>query len=194
MPHGYGAVLTNITRKQFDENGLAEVIESGRAICRDVMVEPVDAEAFQQRLWDMFPQVFPVLVSLPQIERIRSQLFPELRIAPQQGRFGLFDGQGDCEAMQLPDLVRVMDVNREQLARSLGEGHRVIHGVAGSGKTMILGYRSLHLAKALGKPTLVLCSNVTLAARLRQLLADRGAADQVSVRGFHEWCGDMHQH
>ena len=48
-----------------------------------------------------------------------------------------------------------MDVNREQLARSLGEGHRVIHGVAGSGKTMILGYRSLHLAKALGKPTLV---------------------------------------
>ena len=36
---------------------------------------------------------------------------------------------------------RVMDLQQEQLARSMGEGHRVIHGVAGSGKTMILGYR-----------------------------------------------------
>ena len=39
--------------------------------------------------------------------------------------------------------------------------------VAGSGKTMILGYRCLHLAKSLSKPVLVLCYNVTLAARLR---------------------------
>jgi superfamily I DNA and RNA helicase len=30
----------------------------------------------------------------------------------------------------------------------MGEGHRVIHGVAGSGKTMILGYRAQHLAQA----------------------------------------------
>ena len=41
---------------------------------------------------------------------------------------------------QVPDIVRVMDLQQEQLARSMGEGHRVIHGVAGSGKTMILGY------------------------------------------------------
>ena len=41
---------------------------------------------------------------------------------------------------------RVMDLQQEQLARSMGEGHRVIHGVAGSGKTMILGYRAQYLA------------------------------------------------
>jgi len=35
-----------------------------------------------------------------------------------------------------PDFVRVMDLQQEQLARSLGEGHRVIHGVASSGKTL----------------------------------------------------------
>ena len=40
-----------------------------------------------------------------------------------------------------------MDLQQEQLARSMGEGHRVIHGVAGSGKTMILGYRAQYLAK-----------------------------------------------
>jgi superfamily I DNA and RNA helicase len=42
--------------------------------------------------------------------------------------------------------MRVMDLQKEQLARSLGDGHRVIHGVAGSGKTMILGYRAEYLA------------------------------------------------
>ena len=46
------------------------------------------------------------------------------------------------------DIVRVMGLQQEQLARSMGEGHRVIHGVAGSGKTMILGYRAQYLAQA----------------------------------------------
>ena len=31
----------------------------------------------------------------------------------------------------LPDIVKVMDKQQELLARSLGEGHRVIHGVTG---------------------------------------------------------------
>ena len=35
-----------------------------------------------------------------------------------------------------------MDLQQETLARSLGDGYRVIHGVAGSGKNMILGYRA----------------------------------------------------
>ena len=52
-----------------------------------------------------------------------------------------------------------MDLNQEQAARSLGEGHRVIHGVAGSGKTMILIFRAQHLTQrnTTGRPILVLC-------------------------------------
>jgi len=191
MPFGWGAVLTNISRKQFEENRLADVIDAGRVICKDEMLESVDPEAFQQRLWDMFTQVFPVRLSLPQIERVRWHLFPELRISTRQGSFGLFDGESDSGTIAIPDLIKVMDMQQEQLARSLGDGHRVIHGVAGSGKTMILGFRSLHLAKATAKPILVLCYNVTLAARLKQLLAERGAPETVSVRSFHEWCGDL---
>lgn len=191
MPFGWGVVLSNITRNQFDQAGLGEVIEPGRVICKDEMVESVDVEQFQQRLWNMFPHPFPVTLSIPQIERVRWHLFPELRISTTQGQFGLFDQDGQKKTIQIPDLIKVMDLQQEQLARSLGEGHRVIHGVAGSGKTMILGYRCLHLARALHKPILALCYNVTLAARLKQLLAERGAGDQVSVRSFHEWCRDM---
>ncbi len=192
MPYGWGAVLANITRKQFCEAQLDQVLEPGRVICSDEMTATVDASDFQERLWGMFAHAFAVKLSLPQVERVRWNLFPELRIATQQGTFGLFDGDGDSKLVAIPDLVKVMDAQQELLARSMGDGHRVIHGVAGSGKTMILGYRSLQLAKHLQKPILILCYNVTLAARLRLLLQDREADGKVSVRSFHEWCGDLH--
>ncbi|MDD3765300.1 MAG: 3'-5' exonuclease [Nevskiales bacterium] len=191
MPYGWGVVLANITRKQFESTNLGEVLPPGKVICQDEMTESVDPEAFQKRLWDMFTQVFPCKLSLPQVERVRWHLFPELRISSDSGQFGLFDEDGNKQSIAIPDLIKVMDMQQELLARSLGSGHRVIHGVAGSGKTMILGYRCLHLARTLSKPILVLCYNVTLAARLQQLLKERGASDQVSVRNFHDWCGDM---
>src|SRR5690625_7462136 len=82
-----------------------------------------------------------------------------------------------------------MDIQQEQLAKSMGDGHRVIHGVAGSGKTLILGYRCLHLSQATTKPILVLCFNITLAAALRSFIASKGVKDNVQVYHFHDWCG-----
>lgn len=192
MPWAYGVVLTNITRKQFDEGGLPDVIPGHLVICKDEMYEAVDAEAFQERLWAMFPQVFPVALTLPQIDRVRWHLFPELRVEPGNGQFGLFDGTAtDTRVTTIPDLIRVMDKQQESLARSLGSEHRIIHGVAGSGKTMILGFRAVHLARALHKPILVLCYNKTLAARLERLMAARRIADKVQVCNFHKWCRRM---
>lgn len=192
MPWGWGVVLANISRKQFDEAGLEGVIPSHLAICRDEIYETVESEAFQERLWAMFPQVFPVTLTLPQIDRVRWHLFPELRVDPGAGQFGLFPAaDAPAKAIEIPELIKVMDAQQEQLARSLGDGHRLIHGVAGSGKTMILGFRALQLARMLAKPILVLCYNKTLASRLDQLVGERGLADKVSVRNFHAWCRQM---
>jgi superfamily I DNA/RNA helicase len=152
-------------------------------ICKDEMLEGVEAESFQQRLWDMFPHAFgSKAMSLPQLDRVRWIMFPEVRV-PEQG--GLFADDAD----DLPDIMRVMDIQQEQLARSLGEGHRVIHGVAGSGKTMILGYRAEHLAKLPSpKPILVLCYNEPLAVKLDAMFQAKGLADRVHARNFHKWC------
>ena len=160
FPWSYGVVFTNITRKQFEAAELHEAIEPQRVICQDEMLESVDAEDLQSRLWEMFPYGMRGAISLPQMDRVRWIMFPEVRV--QQGN--LFDDD-DADA-QLPDIMRVMDLQQEQLARSLGDGHRVIHGVAGSGKTMILGYRAEYLAQAStasSKPILILCFNEPLA-------------------------------
>ncbi|HKT26889.1 DEAD/DEAH box helicase [Dyella sp.] len=193
MPWAYGVVLANISRKQFTDGELDQVIPAHLVICRDEIYESVEAEDFQERLWAMFPQVFPCALTLPQIDRIRWHMFPELRVEWGEGQFGLaFDHDHHRKTpVDIPDLIRVMDMQQEQLARSLGDEHRIIHGVAGSGKTMILGYRALHLARTLAKPILVLCYNKTLAARLNQLMGERGLADKVQVYNFHSWCRAM---
>lgn len=188
MPWGWGVVLANITRNQFEQAELENFIPAGSVICKDEMTESVDEEAFQKSIADMYLMPFRCQLTLPQIERVRWSLFPEIRI-PEQGR--MFDGptQASESLQDVPDIIRVMDLQQEQLARSLGDGHRVIHGVAGSGKTMILGYRCLALARLYDKPILVLCFNKTLAARLEQLVQGHGVADKVVVQHFHGWCG-----
>ncbi len=189
FPWSYGVVFSNITRKQFKDAELDKAIESNRVVCSDEMTESVDAEDLQSRLWGMFPYSMRGVMSLPQLDRVRWIMFPEVRVQTQGA---LFDDSND-EA-ELPSMMRVMDLQQEQLARSLGEGHRVIHGVAGSGKTMILGYRAEYLAKAstsASKPILILCFNEPLAVKLNSTMELKGLADLVHVRHFHKWCRDQ---
>lgn len=193
LPYGYGAVFTEITRKAFEQTDLAEVFEPHLVICKDEMTEKVDPEEFQKRLWDLSPYQFGQTLTSEQIDRVRWHLFPDLRISAKQ--LSLFGEDVIEEEPQqqglIPDLIKIMDLQQEQLARSLGEGHRVIHGVAGSGKTLILAYRCQHLAQQITKPILVLCFNVSLAARLRQMMEEKGLSDRVRVRHFHGWCVDQ---
>jgi hypothetical protein len=189
FPWGHGVVLTRITRKQFDAAGLDQAIEPHLVVCQDEMLESEDPEAFQQRLWDMFAHAFGGAMSLPQLDRVRWNLFPEVRVQTQGSLFNDSDPDAD-----LPDVMRVMDLQQEQLARSLGDGHRVIHGVAGSGKTMILGYRAEYLAKAQtasSKPILVLCFNEPLGVKLNSVFTAKDMADRVHARHFHKWCYDQ---
>ena len=193
FPYAFGVVLTNITRQQFLNSDLPQVFPEHLVICKDEMMESTDAEDFQKLMWDMFPVVFSNLLTPPQLDHIRGHLFPEIVIKPpvQNELFNDAAALLDENEELLPDIMRIMDLQQEQLARSLGDGHRVIHGVAGSGKTLILGYRCLELANEMTKPILVLCFNVTLAARLRELIRDRGIEQQVNVCHFHDWCKDL---
>ena len=186
FPWSYGVVLPNITRAQFDKAELAHAIEPHRVICQDEMGEQVEPEALQSRLWDMFPFMMGGVMSLPQMDRVRWIMFPEARV---QVTGELLDDAD--EAAELPSIMRVMDLQQEQLARSLGDGHRVIHGVAGSGKTMLLGYRAEHLAKAqtaTSKPILILCYNEPLARQIARVMTAKGIADRVHAVHFHKWC------
>ena len=119
---------------------------------------------------------------------MRSGLCPDIIINPQAVAFDKQD-----LVLEWSEKIRQLDLQQEAIARSLGAGHRVIHGVAGSGKTLILQYRARQLAEEL-KPeagsVLVVCYNKVLAARLRERLAD---LPNIEVWHFHGLCAELNR-
>ncbi len=176
----YGVVFTNITRRQlrdFCARGETDTIfPEALTLCQDEMTESVLPEAFTRKLAGMFTTRFRSLVTPQKRDILRRHLFPEIAISPKNEESGIH---------------RVMDLQQEILARNLGDGHRVIHGVAGSGKTLILLYRCLYLAENVTRPVLVLCFNITLANYLRECIADKGLSQKVHVHHFHGWCASV---
>ena len=190
FPYGWGAVFSRMTSDEVSGTDFESLFPGHQTLLRDDLGEATDPGEFQRRLWGMFTVSYPHTLTLPQRDRIRWHLFPELRVQ-QQGALDFSDTAGQGPA--LPDLLQVMDLQQEQIARTLGEGHRVIHGAAGSGKTMILIFRAQHLAVAArpDQPVLVLCFNRTLADRIAAQLRQRGIDERVQVRTFHSWCKDV---
>jgi hypothetical protein len=186
VPFGFGAVFTNITRKQFDQANLKEVFPEHLCVLKDEMTEGADPEEFRSRLWNMVHPRLGEPLSMPQFDRLRALLFPEIRI--RQIALPL-------EEPIAPDpsdrTLAVMDMHQEQIARSLGEGHRIIRGVAGSGKTLILAFRAEHLARSATRPVLILCYANGIAGRLEDAMQDRGMEHRVQVLTFHGWCYRM---
>ncbi len=190
FPYGWGVVLASMRRADVSGSDFDELFPPARTLLRDDLDEAVPAAAFQHRLWGMFTVSYPHTLTLPQRDRVRWHLFPEVRLQPQAS---LDFGAAPETAPPLPDLLQVMDLQQEQVARTLGEGHRVIHGAAGSGKTMILIFRAQYLAAAAraDQPVLVLCFNRTLADRIQHQLRERGVDERVQVHTFHGWCLDL---
>ena len=195
VPYGWGCVMSNLRRRQLE--GFAdfdEVFPAYKTLLRDDLDDALDPYEFEKRLWGLYAGWTPQALSLPQRDRVRWHLFPEIRVQQQAS---LLDDSADSDdaagLLALPDLMQVMDLQQEQVARTLGEGHRVIHGAAGSGKTMILIFRAQQLAAAAraDQPILVLCYNRALADRIDALLRQRGVDERVVVRTFHSWCQDM---
>ena len=197
FPYGWGVVFSHLRQADLADTAwgdFAQVFPPHQTLLRDDLDESVNPGDFFNRLWGLFTVHYPHTLTLPQRDRIRWHLFPEIRVHQQEGLD--FGGDAAAAALQaplLPDLMQVMDLQQEQIARTLGEGHRVIHGVAGSGKTMILIYRAQQLAAAArpDQPILVLCFNRALADRIDALLRQRGVDERVQVRTFHSWCQDL---
>jgi len=173
----YGVIFTNITRQQLTSLSADGAVESlfpqALTICQDEMTESVSVSAFRSKISGLFTTRFRPAVTPAIRDILRQHLFPEIAIRSKK---------------KSNQVCRVMDLQQEVLARNLGEGHRVIHGVAGSGKTLILLYRCLYLSETTTRPVLVLCFNIILANYIRECIAEKGLSDKVQVYHFHDWC------
>ncbi len=84
--------------------------------------------------------------------------------------------------------VIILDQEQEKLAREMREGHRLIFGVAGSGKTVILIARARILAKRHPDwKILILCYNRLLKDLLFNLLNPQDFEADITISTFHGW-------
>ena len=189
LSFGFGVVFTNITRRQYEQAELGEVLPGHRCIFRDEMAETVEPERFRAQVWALMSMPQRPALSLPQVDRIRALLFPEVRITQIALPFDDFNATDAADPDAAADrMLSVMDLQQELLARSMGSGHRIVRGVAGSGKTLVLAFRAEHIARAATRPVLILCFGNGIAGRLDNAMQDRGIEDRVTVSTFHSWC------
>ncbi|WP_066300228.1 3'-5' exonuclease [Bacillus sp. FJAT-29937] len=209
FPYGFGTVFTRLYQKDFIENGLYSVVEPSLCLTRDE-IDP-DKEAFsEENLFDKICNMFivPYRLRTPlgkeELDAIRYHLFPEVRISAE---FRQPVPYQDQLLLSLHD-IKAMDLHQEMLAKQIGDKNRLIRGVAGSGKTLILASRAKMLAK--DHPDwkiLILCYNISLARSIEQMIHhmmnepdnlfdfDFSAVEQevhskihnIEVRNFHAW-------
>lgn len=100
--------------------------------------------------------------------RVRAVVNPEIILARQRiENLPLFQYPETAPE----DVIHVMDREQERVAEHLGSGYRVLRGVAGSGKTLVLVHRARYLRRLWPEyRILVLCYNRVLANALETKL------------------------
>lgn len=171
---GYGVVFPLLRKKDVETpssfgRGLEESLGSGLVLTGDDLT----ADRLLPRLRNLIREGATERETLNplQVDEIRGVLYPEIRV-----------GLGPADE----EILRVMDREQECLARTLGEGHSLVRGVVGSGKTVTVVCRARHLRERHPEwRILVLCFNRVLADYLRGAI---GPAGRVEVLHFHRWC------
>jgi len=196
FPYGYGVAFTRLTQSDLLQTGLYNIIAPELCLAReeiDPENELFTAEHLLKKIQNMFAIrfAFPAPLNEDDIKAIRYLLFPEVRISARQEE----DRSAHYEEQFLFSLldIKVMDINQEKLAKNLGDKHRLLRGVAGSGKTLILACRAKYLARLYpGWRILVLCYNISLASYIQQMVdeieIETQPKKQIEVENFHNWC------
>jgi UvrD-like helicase C-terminal domain/AAA domain/Nuclease-related domain len=193
FPCGFGVLLTNITRAQLAEASLAPLFPPDRVLCRDELMELESAGDREviRRLRRLFAHHFPFdPLTEDQVQTLKGVLHREVVVkrrpaAPPAEPGGPTPPPGAVT-------LDVLDAQQEQAARSLGSGHHVLFGVAGSGKTVLLLARARLLAgRESGRRVLFLCFNKALAADLTARLGDDPGLWGVEIRHFHSWAARL---
>ncbi|KAF0249698.1 MAG: DNA/RNA helicase [bacterium] len=200
FPFSYAVVWSRIKSADFQLH-LPELFDTNKALFWDNLSFSINAEKFYQQLQLLFPQYFNFELSTEQIDRIRYHLFPEIRLPRKQFPIKLLDYK-DNQPCVVPALkpepetiLTVMDLEQERLAKSLGEGHRLLRGVAGSGKTWTLICRARILAELHPDwKILVLCYNISLTTMLKQMIemvALPSSSPSIKVTNYHSFLAQL---
>ena len=210
FPMGRAAIMTGMNRSEIEQEDLLGPILAP-IFSQESILFLDDINDWQHlndrdviaRFWDLFDSRakfrFPPLTD-DQIQTIRAVINPSttVRRIPATPE----SWNQPTAIPQNATVIKTLDLQQERAAKQIGNGHRILSGVAGSGKTLILISRAKWLLEEdPTKKILITCFNVTLAAYIRSVA--QGGNSQllklcqpgVEARHFHGWakavCGSL---
>ncbi|BDQ01543.1 nuclease-related domain-containing DEAD/DEAH box helicase [Ignavibacterium sp.] len=151
----------NITRAEYLSSDFSKTIDVKYILFKDEIAD-IGNNLVGKTLIDRIKKIFDPWwkndeLNSEEMDKLRGILYPEIT-AKQK------DKGGNVKEI-------ILDETQEQVAKKLGEGHRIIRGVAGSGKSLVLCAKIRMLLKE--KPNwqiLLTCYNISLASQLRYYL------------------------
>lgn len=186
FPFGHAVFLSQIKTSDLEASCLNQVFRDCRVVPRDVLDTwgNLSGEDIRNHIKACFTVRWEFEKLTPrQIDILRAAIHPEIVVGPQS-----VDTQEQVpgvETSPVPQTIKILDWEQESYARKIGHGHRVLNGVAGSGKTILLLHRARWLSKQdPNKKVLVLCYNRALSAYLKSELKD---CENVTATTFHQW-------
>ncbi len=123
---------------------------------------------------------------------IRGLLFPEIVIVNEDII--------PVDEMMTVDDIRALDAEQEEIAKKVPNGHYMVSGIPGSGKTVILLSRALHLAQLFEHYNiLILTYTKALANKLKHQLnlkaqemhLSASLLERIEILNFHKLCCDL---
>lgn len=180
VPIGAAAVLPSVNRDEAEKLGIGSVVSLDLCICRSDLERAIsegDGEPIVRVLRHASDGHLASELSEPELGVLRGLIHPEVVIGTttQGALFSTAAGSSN-------DVIKVMDRRQEAFAKSLGSGHRVIRGVAGSGKTLVLVNRARLLAKLLpSQKILVTCYTKSLASQLAAQVSEYSNIEVVNL-------------
>ncbi len=186
FPIGYCAAFTQITRRQAEEKGILQALGATYCLFSDDLTGDFESResrrAFLSKLKRAYAAWFPFdPISPVELKTLRYLIFPEVRIHSTRRLSGLVRTADQSE------MIRALDLDQERTAKSIPEGHRVLKGVAGSGKTLVLSCRAKYLRKIQPEwKILIVCFNISLCQYIQQLLAvSEPYTDASGIQVYH---------
>jgi hypothetical protein len=190
IPIGRMVAFPNIQQEAYCSKGFQWMIPSERVLFMDdldpegeILSDPT-GNTFRERISGCFPFRFKGF-NHEEIEILQGILTPRRRI-----ELPIREGEGKDRIRRDN---RDLDESQARFALQLGQGHHIIKGPPGSGKTLVLIQRCSYLYRyhPQVKRVLFVCYNIALVSYIKQLLFNKGVnigEPDIQVCHFFEVC------
>ncbi len=176
-------LLPNCSRSQLTSHSLGDLsgfFPSPHTLCREELLAMEQWES--DRLVTFFRSLTPPQTDQPltvdQIRLLRVVIHPDILIDHPSVQEKILQSPSHVGK------IRLLDFQQEQTVYQMRQGHQIVVGSAGTGKTTILAARARILHRNPEIRILLLCYNTVLSEQLRRILSGH---PRITVFSFDEW-------